>query len=70
MTMAEHAAAIGRVYLNRLRDSGKAESWAWKEIAHNGLQVAAGEAAARLKGWETRRQPARRSVNHCVYMYF
>jgi hypothetical protein len=41
VTMAEHAAAVGRINLNRLRDSGKAESWAWKEIANNGLQVAA-----------------------------
>jgi hypothetical protein len=68
--MAEHAAAVSRVNLDRLRNSGKAKSWTWKEIADNGLQMAAGEAAARLKGRETRRQTARWSVNHSVCMYF
>jgi hypothetical protein len=68
--MAEHAAAVGRVNLDRLRDSGKAESWPRKEVADNGLQVAAREAAARLKGRETRRQSASWCVNYCVCMYF
>jgi hypothetical protein len=68
--MAEYAAAIGRVYLDRLRDSGKPKGWAGKKIADNGLQVAAAESAARLKVRETRRQPGAWSINHCVYMNF
>jgi hypothetical protein len=64
VTMAEHAAAISRVYLDRLRYSGKPKGRPGKKIAHNSLEVAVGEAAARLKRRETRRQPGGWSINH------
>jgi hypothetical protein len=54
--MAKHAAAIGRVYLNRLRDSGEPKGRPGKKIPDNRLQVAVAKAAARLK----LRQPVRR----------
>jgi hypothetical protein len=68
--MAEHTAAIDRVHLNRIRDSGKPEGWTGKKIADNRLQVAAAEAAARLKGRETRRQPGGWSVSRCISMNY
>ena len=70
--MAEHAAAIGRVHLDRLRDSGKPEGRPGKKIADNRLQVAVGQAAARLKRREPPAgSPARRvSPTHCDFHVF
>jgi hypothetical protein len=55
MAMTEHAAAIGRIDLDRFRDRREPEGWPGKKISDDGLQVGVGQAAARLKG----RQPPR-----------
>jgi hypothetical protein len=68
--MAEHAAAIGWVHLDRFRYRCKPKSWTGKKITDNGLQVAVADAAARLKGRETRRQPGGWSINQSVYFNF
>jgi hypothetical protein len=56
MAMAEHTAAIGRVYLDRLGDRREPEGRPGKKISDDRLQVGVGQTAARLKG----RQPPRR----------
>jgi hypothetical protein len=52
MTMAQHAAAIGRVNLDRLRDGGMPEGRTGKNAPDNGLQVAVGQAAQWFKRGE------------------
>ena len=59
VAMAEHAAAVGRVHLDRLRYSRKPEGRPGKKIPHNRLQVAVGEAARAAQTEET--PPAVRS---------
>ena len=68
VAMAEHAAAIGRVHLDRLRDSRQAEGGPGKKIPDNRLQVAVAQAAPRLKRREA--TPAVRRdwiVKRCIF---
>ena len=54
MAVTENAAAIGRIDLDRLSDSGQAKRATGKKVADDGLQVAVCQPGMRLKGGEPR----------------
>jgi hypothetical protein len=53
--MAEHATAIGGIYLDLLRFSRMPEGWTGKEVTHNRLEMTVSETAPWLKGSEPAR---------------
>jgi hypothetical protein len=67
MAMAQYAAAIGGVHLDRFRDAGKAKCRTGKKIPDYGLKVAVGQAAARHKWGEPPRKPRGGIVKPCMF---
>ena len=70
MAMAKHAAAVSRVHFNGFRSGFEAESRPGKIVPHNGLHVAIGEAAARHKSAQIRRQTGGHHAKRCFLMGF
>jgi hypothetical protein len=54
VAMAKYATAVGWVHLDSLGNRLEPEGWARKVVGNDGLQMAVGEAAARLKRMQAR----------------
>ena len=73
VAMAQHAAAIRGIHLDRFGDGGEPKRRTGQIIANDRLQVAVAEAAARLKRRQTRqrrRSVAAASLNSAIFMGF